>query len=178
MNNIKLITLICVILAMTTLLKLTKAENIGDITILPLVICFLIILIIFYKLYNGKLENFAVQFGFLNDNAKMSKSYDGKIIKKESKKKNKLILNKNFFTYQGHPNRKIKKKQKDGPYIDYNSGSVDGTDNNNQKKGMFMFRLNKFDPECSSIYHNSQGKACLTDNQIEFLNKRGKPLKK
>ena len=177
MNNIKLITLICVILAMTTLLKLTKAENVGDITILPLVICFLIIIIIFYKFYNGKLENFAVQFSFLNDNAKMSKSYDGKIIKKEYKNKHKLLTDKNIFTYQGHPNRKIKEKQRDGPYIDYNAGPVDGKDTHHHKKGMFMLRLNKFSPECSSNYHNSRGKACLTDNQIEFLNKRGKPLK-
>lgn len=176
MNNIKLITLICIILAMTTLLKLTKAENVGDITILPLVICFLIILIIFYKLYNGKLENFAVQFGFLNDNAKMSKSYDGKILKKV-RKQHKLLLDKNIFTYQGHPNRKIKEKQKDGPNIDYSLGSVDGKDDHNRKKGMFMFKFNKFDPECSSVYHSSQGKACLTDNQMKFLNNRGKPLK-
>ena len=158
---------------MTTLLKLTKSENYGDITILPLAISFLIILVIFYKLYNGKLETFSSNFAFLNDNAKTSKAYDGKILKNK-RKQHKLLLNKKIFTYQGHPNKKIKEGQKDGPYIDYNQGSVDGKDNNKNKRGMFMFRLNKFDPECSSVYHSSKGNACLTDNQMKFLNNRGK----
>lgn len=51
--------------------------------------------------------------------------------------------------------------------------SVDGT--NNAPKAMYMFSYNRCAPECckDSPYSCSKGCICLTDNQYNYLDKRG-----
>ena len=75
--------------------------------------------------------------------------------------------------YQGHENP-LKCKKTTGLDIGPNVNGVEDS-----PKSMFMFKYNKSSPSCCpSTFSTSSGCVCTTENQRQFVNRRGMGVSK
>ena len=140
-----------------------------------IVLIILLAIIIIFKLL--KKNDFKEMFESISsyDNVDLTKNRTGS--HKWKKPHNKpLILNKSIHTSQGLSNSVHSLDEKDGELIDYNVPSVDGL-KDSKYKSSFLFKYNQCSPDCCpSTYSCDGGCICTTEQQREFIARRGKLL--
>ena len=145
--------------------------------ILIVAIILLAVIIIFKVLKNKNhfLEMFESFSSSSYDNIDLVKEREG--IHKWKKPHNKqLVLEKPIHTSQGLSNSVHSYDGHDGKLIDYNVPSVDGL-KDSKYKSSFLFKYNQCSPDCCpSTYSCDGGCICTTEQQREFIARRGKLL--
>lgn len=142
-----------------------------------IVIIILLAVVIIFKLLNKNKEHFIEMFESISsyDNVDLVKNRKGNHKWRKPHNKN-LVLEKEIHTSHGVSNSINSLEERDGKLIDYNVPSVDGLQNSKYKSS-FLFKYNQCSPDCCpSTYTCDGGCICTTEQQREFIARRGKLL--